>query len=507
MLVDMQAQFQKAQDILLDQKSSQAQLGDAFDILSAFQNINPKDPQTLFGMATVAARRKQSALAVLLYEVYLMVEKNPIKHGGALLNLGQIHHLDGKRDVAIDFYNKAIERCKLTGNEPQELKDEIEYTLRAAQLNIAGSCISTGNPKQALERIDAAMAKWPDAPEMVHLRWNKALLKLELGEYAEGFDLYHEFPNRHVCREYLGEGSPPTWDGTKEVMCIEAGGENGLREGKRKATVIVYGEQGIGDEIMFASMIPDLMKDCNVVFDSHLRLAEMFRNSFNIPVYATREFNAIRWKHNERIDYKIPIGSLGKWYRRKDEEFPKTPYLVADSKMVQKAKERLKQLGDKPCIGISWRGGTKGTNSQYRNISLDVLKPLLEMDVNWISLNYQPTSYRAVDEFYGRTGLKIHHFKDLIEDYDMTAALVKNLDLVISVPQSVVHLAGAIGTPTWQMCPKKAMWQMGPYGKDMPWYKCAKNFWQDDTERWEPVIETIKGELLQWNLSRTNTVA
>src|SRR5690348_11358922 len=109
MLVDMNAQFQKAQDILLNQKSTQSELGDAFDILSAFQNINPKDPQTLFGMATVAARRKQTALAVLLYEVYLMVEKNKIKHGGALLNLGQIHHLDGKRDVAIDFYNRAIE--------------------------------------------------------------------------------------------------------------------------------------------------------------------------------------------------------------------------------------------------------------------------------------------------------------------------------------------------------------------------------------------------------------
>lgn len=489
MLVDMNAQFQKAQEILLNQKSSQSELADAFDILSAFQNINPKDPQTMFGMATVAARRKQSALAVLLYEVYLMIEKNPIKHGGALLNLGQIHHLDGKREVAIDFYNRAIATCKLKGDEPQELKDEVEYTLRAAQLNIAGSCISTGNPKDAIARIDAAMEKWPDAPEMVHLRWNKALLKLELGEYAEGFDLYHEFPNRHDCRHYLGEGDPPTWDGTTEL------------DG-RKATVIVYGEQGIGDEIMFASMIPDLMKDCNVVIDSHLRLAEMFRNSFNVPVYATREFNAIRWKHDEKIDYKVPIGSLGKWYRRSHEEFPQTPYLVADPKMVEKIKARLKQLGGKPCIGISWRGGTKATNSQYRNINLDLLKPLLEMDVNWISLQYQPTSHRAVDEFYGRTGLKIHHWADVIDDYDMTAALVSQLDLVISIPQSVVHLAGALGTPTWQLCPKKAMWQMGPYGKDMPWYKCAKNFWQDDSEKWELVIETVKGELEQWNLSR-----
>lgn len=488
MLVDMGAQFQKAQDILLNQNSTQSDLGDAFDILSAFQNINPKDPQTLFGMATVAARRKQTALAILLYEVYLMVEKRSIKHGGALLNLGQIHHLDGKRDVAVEFYNRAIETCKLKGDEPPELKEEIEFTLRAAQLNIAGSGISTGNPQLAIDRIDAAMEKWPDAPEMMHLKWNKALLKLELGEYSEGFDLYHDFPSRHD-RKYTGEGDPPVWDGTK---------------GK---TVIVYGEQGIGDEIMFASMIPDLMKDCNVVMDSHLRLAELFRRSFDVPVYATREFNCIRWKHDQKIDYKIPIGSLGKWYRRKNEDFPKTPYLAADPKLVEKLKTKLKELGDKPCIGISWRGGIKSTNSQYRNIPLEKLKPLLEMDVNWISLQYQPTSEQTINEFCGKTGLKIHHWKDVIDDYDMTAALVKNLDLIISVPQSVIHLAGALGTPTWQMCPKKAMWQMGPYEKDMPWYKCARNFWQDETCTWEPVIETVKGELEKWNLSAKSIAA
>jgi hypothetical protein len=67
--------------------------------------------------------------------------------------------------------------------------------------------------------------------------------------------------------------------------------------------------------------------------------------------------------------------------------------------------------------------------------------------------------------------------------------------LIISVPQSVVHLAGALGVPTWQLTPKKAMWQMGAYGHDMPWYRCVKNYWQDDTHTWEPVIQQIKEEL------------
>lgn len=483
MQVDLNEQFNKAQNIILNQKSSMAELSDAFDIFTAFQNMHPRNPQVLFGLATVSARRKQYALAVMLYEVFLRIEKEPYKQAAALLNIGKIYHDDGKKDIAIDYFNKTVEMCKDCPDE------DAQETLRLAHINIAGNALATGDPDNALKTVNNAMEKWPDAEENFHLKFNKGMILLEKGEYGDGFDLYHEYDPRHTNRTYGGEGNPPTWDGTK---------------GK---TVIVYGEQGIGDEIMFASMIPDLMKDCSVVFDAHLRLAEMFRNSFNIPVYATREFNCIRWKHTEKIDYKLPIGSLGKWYRRKIEDFPGTPYLKANPKLEEKVKAKLKLLGDKPCIGISWRAGTKSTNKEYRNIPLDVLKPLLEMDVNWISLQYQPTSHRAVDEFYGRTGLKIHHWKDVIDDYDMTAALVKNLDLVISVPQSVVHLAGALGTPTWQMCPKKAMWQMGPYGQDMPWYKCVRNFWQDETLSWQPVVEKIKGELIKWNSSQNNIAA
>lgn len=467
----MNEQFAKAQAIVMNQKASMEELSSAFDIFTAFQNMNPRSPQVLFGLATVCARRKQYALAVLLYEIYLRLETVPYKQAGAWLNIGKIYHDDGKKHLAIDYFNKAVEACSSSQDE------EAVETLKLAHINIAGNSLATGNPDEALRIVDETIAKYPDAEESYHLKFNKSMILLEQGQWGEGWDLYNEYTPRHASREYMGEGKPPTWDGTK---------------GK---TVIVYGEQGIGDEIMFASMIPDMMKDCNVVMDAHLRLAEMFRNSFNIPVYATREFNMIRWKHTETIDYKIPIGSLGKWYRREDEDYPKAPYLVADPKMVEKLKVRLKQLGDKPCIGISWQGGTKSTNKQYRNLSLEQIRPLLEMDVNWISLQYQPSTPMAIKEFCGKTGLRIHHWKDVIDDYDYTAALVKNLDLVISVPQSVVHLAGALGTPVWQMTPKYAMWQMGVYGKDMPWYECARNFWQDETCTWEPVIEKVKGEL------------
>lgn len=484
MLVNMEEQFDKAQAIVMDQKASMTQLSEAFDIFTAFQNMEPRNPQVLFGMATVAARRKQYALAVLLYEIFLRIEKEPYKQAAAHLNIGKIYHDDGKKDVSLGYFNKAIELCK-DSTDPDGME-----TYKLARINLAGNAVSTGNPDEALQVVNEVLDAYPDCEEAFHIKCNKGMNLLEKGIYGEGWDFYHEHTPRHSVRDYSGEGSPPTWDGTK---------------GK---TVLIYGEQGIGDEIMFASMIPDLMKDCNVVMDAHLRLAEMFRESFKIPVYATREFNCIRWKHYEKIDYKLPIGSLGKWYRRELKDFPKAPYLKANKRFTERFKRRLEELGDYPCIGLSWRGGTKSTNKQHRNLDLEQLKPVLNsIKANWISLQYQPSAEMSINAFNEKSDAKIHHWKNAIEDYDFTAALVSSLDLVISVPQSVVHLAGALGTPTWQMTPKAAMWQMGPYGEDMPWYECVKNYWQPDFGDWDSVIKNVTEGLQIWNSSRMNIAA
>ena len=466
MKIDYNKIFTEAQDIAQNEKSTHDELGAAFDMGTAIWNVQPKHPHVVFMLATIAARRKQTSLAQLLYEVFVTLEPQPWRQAAGWMNMGILQHEQGERSNARELFNRTLEilqNCE---------ESDAQETKRFALLNLASTYQAEGEPDKGIEILDRILRDYPGMEEIDRVKSNKGMLLLEKGVYGEGFSLNAELVSRRDKRTYQ---NAPLWDGSK---------------GK---TVIISGEQGIGDEIMFASMIPDAMKDCNVIMDAHLRLADLFRRSFNIPVYGTREFNAMFWFPPEGA-YRLPIGDLGKFYRHKTEDFPGTPYLKADSVLMEKAKEKLGGLCQKPCIGISWKGGTKETNKQYRNVGLQRMLPLFQsIDANWISLQYKKDSAAELNEFYGKTGIKIEHWQDWVDDYDMTAALLTQLDLVISVPQSVVHLAGALGVKTWQLCPKKAMWQMGVYGQDMPWYKSVRNYWQDTA--WEPVIENVKKDL------------
>jgi tetratricopeptide (TPR) repeat protein len=478
MLVDINALYFKAADIMKKEKPTHAELGDAFDILTALLNMNPKNPLILYSLGTVAAKKGQNALAIMLLELCLQVTEDDHIAAIALLNLGLAHRKEERYAQALHCYNTAIGLLK---NPPAGKEEEFSNLECDIKANITGLYVAAGEPEKGLEFVKEIEEKWPNYEDMARLKGNKSLMLLEKGDYAGGFD---EMDNagggkRPVNKNYYGD--PPIWDGTKGV------------------SVVVTGEQGIGDEIMFASMIPDLMKDCTVVMDSHMRLADMFRRSFGCEVYGTREFSTLMWRPPEMPYYKIPIGSLGRFYRRDVGDFPGTPYLKTDSKLSEQLKAKLAMLGTKPKIGISWRGGSKMTNKAARYIPLEAFLPIFKtVDAEFISLQYHQMSQKEIDHVKEKYGVTIHHWQDVLDDYDMTAALVENLDLVVSVPQSVVHLAGALGKETIQLCPKMSMWQAGKYGEDAPWYKSVKNIWQPEFGDWESVLKQLEAQLCSY---------
>lgn len=478
MLIDINALYCKAAETMKKAKPGQQELGDAFDILSAIQNMSPKDPLILYSMGTLAAKKGQNALAILLLEVCLQVTDSNHMVAIAMLNLGLLHRKEERYAQAMQCYNVALEQLKKVPEGKEEEFSDLECDIKS---NITGLYVAAGNPDKGLELVKEIEGRWPEYPDMARLRSNKSLMLLEKGDYGAGFDEMDNFVDgaRPVNKNYYGD--PPLWDGTKGV------------------SVVVTGEQGIGDEIMFASMIPDLMKDCNVIVDSHMRLADMFRRSFGCPVYATREFSTLMWRPPEMPYYKIPIGSLGRFYRRDVKDFPGTAYLKTDKKLSEQLKAKLDALGTKPKIGLSWRGGSKSTNKAARYIPLEAFLPIFKtVDAEFISLQYHQMSQKEIDYMKEKHGVTIHHWQDILDDYDMTAALVENLDLVVSVPQSVVHLAGALGKETIQLCPKMSMWQAGEYGKDAPWYKSVKNIWQPDFGDWESVLKQLEAQLCSY---------
>ena len=257
--------------------------------------------------------------------------------------------------------------------------------------------------------------------------------------------------------------------------------------------VIVYSEQGLGDEICFSSMIPDVSKDCDVVFECDLRLANLFERSFpNVKVYGTRYQKHVLWDERDRlVDASIASGELGRFYRRKDEDFPKKPFLKA-CPYRKKMWRALFDSKKKPVIGIAWKGGTPRTNSKFRELTLEQLDPILKaVDAHWVSLEYK-NAFDEVSEAKKR-GIDIEQypFATLTPDYDDTAALVDECDLVICMQTAVAHLAGGLGKDCWVLVPKTTGWRYGEEGDSCIWYPSLKLI--RENQGWEkPMNKIIK---------------
>lgn len=361
------------------------------------------------------------------------------------------------------------------------------------QNNLGTLFINEGHPERALPFLETAVRI---DPQHAQAHWNRSLAWLEMGDYEHGFPEYdYGFKAGVRIERNYGKEKLPNWDGTP---------------GKR---LVVYGEQGIGDEIMFMSMLPDLLRDCpDTVLECHRNLHEIFAASFpNIDIYPTREDQMLTWplkpdgSKRYEFDAKISIGSLGQFYRRDIEAFPGTPYLRPPVDKEQQWAERLHALGNKPKIGLSWIGGHKRTRVEVRSLELERMLPILEAGrdkVDFISLQYTPAEHE-IEQFTAKHGIPIHHWPEAVynQNYGHTAGLVSNLDLVISVCTSVIHLAGAIGVPCWILTPSRPAWRYGLTLSHLPWYghTCTLFRQKTDTTDWDPVVteltESLKGML------------
>lgn len=439
--------------------------------LNYLLNTYPNEPSFYYYLGCMYYAKKQWAMSVMAFDRAILL--NPQldeawnNAASATRNLGDIE----KCKV---YFDKACELARAPGYKA----DDLERAKRNLADYIAnyGSCwVASGEPTTAITNISEALAIYPKLPNAM---WNIGLAYLEAGDYEKGFEGYDYGDRIGPDKERSYHGAPmstPVWDGTKGQ------------------TIVVYGEQGIGDEIMFASCLHDVMCDANVILECHPRLMDLFRQSFpGLTVFGTRKADQVPWAHNYKIGAKIAIGSLPGLYRKTVDDFPGTPYLRASAPLMDKMRDKLVAISPRRKIGISWKGGIGITNKVPRCIPLETLKPLFDLDADFISLQYHSNARAEIDAFHEALGCEvITHWQDVVDDYDQTAALLCNLDLVISVPQSVVHLAGSLGVATIQMCPKRALWQMGPYGCDAPWYECVKNIWQLEDGNWGTVVANV----------------
>jgi ADP-heptose:LPS heptosyltransferase len=171
--------------------------------------------------------------------------------------------------------------------------------------------------------------------------------------------------------------------------------------------------------------------------------------------------------------------------------------LVADGVRIERWRTRLAASGKRLRVGIAWRGGSLRTRRLTRSLTLEYWQPLLmQSDVDFVSLQYGP----AVDDLAqlrDRHSVTVRSFGDEFADIDELAAAIAALDLVISVDNTVAHLAGALGRPVWVLLPFAPEWRYLRSGDTMPWYPSARLFRQTRPREWESVLAETAAALRQ----------
>jgi hypothetical protein len=262
----------------------------------------------------------------------------------------------------------------------------------------------------------------------------------------------------------------------------------------------VYAEQGVGDEIMFASCLPDVLEGAGgCIVECDRRLVPLFARSFpKAKVVERVEVAEGELPEELMTDVKVAMGSLPLFFRTDISRFPQQErYLVADAGKVQQWRERYRERGEGKKIGISWRGGSKPGTRLARSIGLEKWRDIFGVSgVEFINLQYGDCA-AEIKEAEEKLGVRIYDWADAdpLRDLDGAAAQIAALDLVISVDNTTVHMAAALGVPVWVMLPVGCDWRWIRGYDDTPWYKTVRLYRQERAGEWEEVLERVVSDL------------
>jgi tetratricopeptide (TPR) repeat protein len=399
----------------------------------------------------------QEAIAPLREAVRLAPDFLP-----ARANLGQALRGAGELDAAREELERVLAR------DPAHVN---------ASLNLANVCHEAGDFARSDELFGRALERMPGNAQARH---DYGLALLARGDYRRGWELHESRWDAYRLSD-RATYPQPAWDG--EPLA-----------GKR---LLVWGEQGLGDQIMFAGILPGLIEEAaSVCIACEPRLAGLFARSFpaaRVVAMGGAEHAAAR---QEAFDYQAPIASLARHRRRSLAEFPRhAGYLHADPGRTEAWAARLASLGGGLKVGISWRGGSPGTRERMRSVPLEAWLPVLRgTRAVFVSLQYTDCAAELAD-MRARHGVAPHHWQEAIDDYEETAALTGALDMVITVCTSLVHLAGALAKPAWVLVPALAGWRYASPDGRMPWYPSVRLLRQSRIGDWAGVMRRAAEDL------------
>jgi hypothetical protein len=260
--------------------------------------------------------------------------------------------------------------------------------------------------------------------------------------------------------------------------------------------LFVYAEQGAGDNIQFGRYLPELARlGAHVFLECPRSLAKLFKTIQGL------EQVIVKGEAIPAFDRACALMSLARWFKTTINTIPASvPYLRIQGKTPD-----LPRVAEAPPdglkIGLAWAGNPAHKNDRHRSIPFETLRPLLgRAGATFYSLQVRddPTSRLHPPE------TRLTDLSPLISDYSDTAALLCQLDLVISVDTSVAHLAGALGRPVWVLLPYAPDWRWLLGRADCPWYPTMRLFRQPQPGDWETVVRQVAGELAEFSGTSRN---
>lgn len=406
-------------------------------------------------------------------------------------NVGLALQEQGQLASAVDSCRKAI---------------SLKPDFAAAHNNLGIALHSLGKHDEAIKSFEKAIALLPDfADAYMNIGHSlKAMGELNAAElcYLRGIELQPDRQDFLVNRSYLSmlKGDFTGWEGYEYRALPKRAFTQAKWDGSdiHDKTILVWGEQGVGDELLYASLIPDISGAAGgCVYECDPRLMSLFARSFpKVEFIPKRDPPHLRTAGND-IAWQCPAGSLARWFRPRLESFPAHDgYLKAAPERIAYWKDRLDALGPGIKVGISWRTGNLTSDRAKYCTSLDQWGPIFKAR-GAVFVNLQYDECRAeLEEAEAAFGITIHSWNDLNlkNELDDVAALTSALDLVISAPTAVAMMSGALGVPVWMMFVKNGDWKI--LGTDYyPWFPSMKVFYRDWNEDWDGVIDAVASEL------------
>ncbi len=468
--------------------AEQGQLAEAVACFERVCQLRPDQGEAHSNLGMALGRQGKPRQALLsLHQAARLKPNSPEIQNAIGAALAELDHLE----AALDALQQAL---RLRPSYPEALNnqgnilrrygrlDDAAASLQAAldinpeyaeaRHNLAITYLDQGKPDEALHNIDEALRQCPEVPEW---RKNRGLVLLRRGQWEQGWP---EFEWRWGCKGLPKRPfSQPQWDG-------------GPLDGK---TILLHAEQGLGDTLQFIRYTPLVKaRGATVLVECPAILHRLLARCAGIDGLVVQGGDL------PAFDVHLPLMSLPNRFGTTVANVPAPiPYVLADPERIAHWARELRSIGGHR-IGLCWQGNPKHANDRHRSFALDRAAPLAGVPgVTLVRLQTGPGVVEQLAAVRDRLpvtdldGPRGHTYRPL-ED---SAAIMKNLDLVVSCDTSLAHLAGALGVPTWLALPFAPDWRWLDHRPDTPWYPTMRLFRQQALGQWDDVFESMAREL------------